>query len=225
MKAMDARDLFREQLRITIGPALRDEGFAGSGSNWRRRNLHGDWACINFQKTAWGSADSVSAYVNLSINPLSKHLFDAWFAGHPPAKQPSTADGLWFARLDPPNGASQSSAQPWDFGNGVSRSGVIGAMVDALQSEAIPSLNSLLDRGFLFTLLADAASGQVKGGHLETWSRPAMRALLLSDDGPSPELDNLLESLEEEAAVETDEDWAGRLNGVVAWIRQRVIAA
>jgi Domain of unknown function (DUF4304) len=225
MMAMDARDLFREQLRTTIGPALREEGFAGSGSNWRRRNFYGDWACINFQKSAWGSADSVSAYINLSINPLSKHLFDAWLAGRPPAKQPSTAGGLWFSRLDPPNGARQFSAQPWDFGDGVSRDGVIGAMVDALRSEAIPILNSLLDRTLLLSLLADPASGQVKGGHLQTWSRPAMRALLLSDDGPSPELDNLLESLEEEAAVETNEDWAGRLNRAVAWIRQRVIAA
>lgn len=45
---MDARDSFREMLRDQVGPALRQQGFAGSGANWWRRNEARDWGVVNF---------------------------------------------------------------------------------------------------------------------------------------------------------------------------------
>lgn len=224
---MDGRDLFREQLRTVVGPALRKEGFAGSGSNWRKRNSHGDWACVNVQKSAYGTANDVSAYVNLSINPLPIHLFDRRQRVGPLNMKPSTAmgDALWFGRLDPP-GRSGS----WIFGDGAVGTAMIQEMVGTLREVGLPTLESLLDRATLFDLLADDASEQIKGGHLMTWSRPAMRALLLSDEGASPELEELLERLEAEALLPQHEDFSDEQNEsfsrrrreVVVWIRERI---
>jgi hypothetical protein len=75
---MDARDSFREMLRDQVGPALRKEGFAGSGANWRRRNDAGDWGVVNFQKSAYGSAHSVDFYINLALVVEPERQFSAW---------------------------------------------------------------------------------------------------------------------------------------------------
>lgn len=217
---MDARDLFRDQLRTILGPALREQGFAGSGSNWRKRNPQGDWACINIQKSAWGSANSVSAYINLSINPLPAHLFGAWSVGRVPPKQPSTAGGLWRSRLQPPVSDSGRRIQTWNFEDGASGVAVVIAMSDALRSEGVPVLNRLLERRVLLDLLADATATQVEGGHLMVWSRTAMRALLLSDDGPDEELEAVLHQLDAEARNQPDESFSMRLQAASVWARQ-----
>lgn len=221
---MDARDRFREQLRLTLGPALRSEGFAGSGSNWRMRNEHGDWAGINIQKSAWGSADSVSAYVNLSITPLPVHVFNAWFEGRAAAKQPLADSGLWTARLERPDDGSDASPGWWDFGDGSAGEKLIRAMIESIQSRGVPTLRSLLVRPTLLDYLKDDASEEVEGGYLGIWSRPAMRALILSDSGPSSELDRELKTLEREAANESDAFRSGRLRAATTWARTRAMA-
>jgi hypothetical protein len=214
---------------MNLGPAMRDEGFTGSGLNWRMRNSHGDWACINIQKSAYGSANDVSAYMNLSINPLSMHLFEAESHGRIPAKQPSGAGGLWGARLKPPQRDDQRGRQDWNFGDGSSGRVVVSAMVDALRADGVPRLRGFLRRERMLALLADDAPASVGGGDLAAWDRTAIRALLLSDDGPSAELDALLERVEREAeslagdhfSKEHNASLSARRKAVVKWVRAR----
>src|SRR5262245_21823215 len=63
---MTAQDRFREVLRSSLAPALRDHGFAGSGQDFSRRFGH-EWAVVNVQRSRSSSADEVHFTVNLGV--------------------------------------------------------------------------------------------------------------------------------------------------------------
>ena len=115
---MDARDSFREMLRDQVGPALRKEGFAGSGANWRRRNDAGDWGVVDFQKSAYGSAHSVDFYINLALVVEPERQFSAWLKNQPVSRVPSAADNVWWSRLDPPPRQGRDRFDRRQFGDG-----------------------------------------------------------------------------------------------------------
>lgn len=212
---MDDRDRFRSLLKADVGPALRLEGFTGSGNTWRSRNNDGDWGIVNVQKSAWGSADEVSAYINLAILPRPVWEFKTWAGQLPAASRPSAHHGFWQRRLDPPGTSANSS---WDFSGSRDQPGFGKRLTDALRSDGVPGLKLLLHRPTFLSRL-EAHGQQFDGGHAQ-WPRDMTRLVFLVDDGPSMELTAALNSVETTLAEDSEGSFA-YLRPVLEWARAR----
>jgi hypothetical protein len=217
---LDARDRFRDMLRLDVAPTLRELGFTGSGLNWRKRNAHGDWAIINVQKSAWGDGGSVDAYVNLSIVPEAVRKFNAWYDARPLPKQPSGASGLWRARLKPES-EDRRWGTDWSFGDGSAAGEYAAALVSQLRSQGVPILDKLLDRTVLLKYLRKQ-DPKVETGWLLTWNTTALSALMLSDDASQDSLPALLATLREQAAHEENSARSNQIRAVVTWVESRL---
>lgn len=220
---MDARDLFREMLRDQVGLALRDMGFKGSGSNWRLRNEAGDWAVINFQKSAYGSSQSVTFYINLYFVLEPEREFRAWWQDRAVSRVPGSFEHVWQDRLDRPEGEGRARAGWWTFGDGSDREALAHEVVAAVESVAMPTFRILLDRKKLLTKLARGTSNGMLGGTLLTSGRRDLHALLMNDLGRSDELAAYLRDIDEEH-FEGDESerpyWLRKHLAVARWIRR-----
>lgn len=220
---MEARDLFREMLRDQVGPALRDMGFKGSGSNWRLRNEAGDWAVINFQKSAYGSSGRVIFYINLSFVLEPEREFRAWCEDRALSRVPGSFDHVWDDRLDRPEGEGRPREGWWDFHDGSDRKALGQEVVAAVESVAMPTFRILLDRKKFLTKLARGTSNVMLGGTLLTSGRRDLHALLMNDLGRSDELAAYLRDIDEEH-FEGDESeqpyWLRKHLAVARWIRR-----
>ncbi|GAA4671178.1 DUF4304 domain-containing protein [Frondihabitans cladoniiphilus] len=218
---MDARDRFRDMLRTVVGPALRAEGFSGSGSTWHRRNSWGDWGVVGMQKSAYGSANDVVAYVNLSVDLEPERQSRSWLEERPVPRLPSGSSGIWHARLAPPEAPGRTRLDRWDFGDGSDAESFAAELVDTLRVEALPALDRLLDREELFRNTYRAGGPEIFGGALLGYEPEALAVLLLSDRGPSQELIRALTTLDELDLSHEDETYAARQRGVANWVRER----
>jgi hypothetical protein len=224
---MDARDSFREMLREQVGPALRQEGFAGSGANWRRRNDAGDWGVVNFQKSAYGSAHSVDFYINLSLVVEPERQFSAWLNNRTVPKVPSALDDVWSIRPDPPPRQGRDRFDRWQFGDGAA-SRLIGAeVIETVLTVAMRSFQTLLNRKSLLELLEDMDGNMILGGALAHLDPQTLRAVILSDYGASKELTAALQHVTADARqheIAGSETWAKTCRAVIEWVTARTAA-
>jgi hypothetical protein len=56
--------MLRDLLRVHVAPALRSNGYAGSGQNFHRR-IGPNWAAVNIQRDRYSTADEVRFTINL----------------------------------------------------------------------------------------------------------------------------------------------------------------
>jgi len=223
---MDARDSFREMLRDQVGPALRQEGFTGSGANWRRRNDAGDWGVVNFQKSAYGSAHSVDFYINLSLVVEPERRFSAWLNNRPVPKAPGAFDDVWSIRLDPPPREGRDRFDKWQFGDGtVSR--LIGAeVIETVLTVAVRTFQTLLNRESLLKLLENIDGHMMLGGALAR-NPQTLRAVILSDYGVTKELAAALQRVATDARqheIAGGDTRAGTCRAVIEWVTARTAA-
>jgi hypothetical protein len=143
---MDARDSFREMLRDQIGPALRQEGFAGSGPNWRRRDDAGDWGVVNFQKFEYGSAHSVDLYINLALVVEPERQFSARLNNQAVPKVPGAFENVWSIRLDPPPRQGRDRFDRWQFGDGAACRLIGAEAIETVRTGAMRTFQRLLNR-------------------------------------------------------------------------------
>lgn len=61
-----AQDRLRETLRDHVAPRLRQLGFKGSGTTFRRR-VEDTWQVVNFQSSQWSDRTRVSLTINLGV--------------------------------------------------------------------------------------------------------------------------------------------------------------
>ena len=224
---MDARDSFREMLRDHVGPALRQEGFTGSGANWRRRNDSGDWGVVNFQKSAYGSAHSVDFYINLSLVVEPERQFFAWLNNRPVSKMPGGSDDVWSIRLDPPPRRGRDRFDKWQFGDGTD-SGLIGEeVIDTVLSEATRTFQVLLNRESLLELLEDMDGHMMLGAALAHLDPQTLRAVILSDYGVSKELTAVIQQIAADAReheISGNDTWSRTCLAAIEWVAERATA-
>lgn len=81
-----AQTLFTSLLRDSIAPALRREGFKGSGSIFREHR-DGVWSVVDFQRSRSSTAEEVRLTINLAVasERLRGSLHD-WPVGSPPGE-------------------------------------------------------------------------------------------------------------------------------------------
>ena len=211
-------------LRDHVGPALRQEGFTGSGANWRRRNDAGDWRVVNFQKSVYGSAHSVDFYINLSLIVEPERQFSAWMNNRPVPKVPGGSDEVWSIRLDPPPRQGRDRFDKWQFGDGTA-SELIGAEdIETVLTVATRTFQTLLNRESLLELLEDMDGHMMLGGALAHLDPQTLRAVILSDYGVSKELTAVIQQIAADAReheISGNNTWSRTCLAAIEWVTER----
>jgi len=203
-------------LRDQVGPALRLHGFKGSGTTWRLANPAGDVAIVNVQSSRYSSREEVTCVINLAVVP------EPWWAiktvenSTGRSSMPKDYDGLFHDRLHPQHEPGTGEAW-WHITAAATARAVAADMVQQLESEGVPVLTRMLDRAHLIAAIREGDLGFLKGELNRAFFDHAL-AVMLSDDGPSAELDNLLQKIETTAAGTQRETSTRR---TVDWIHQR----
>lgn len=212
--SMRATAVFMGMLRDRIGPALRAEGFTGSGTTWTLKAPNDDWAVVNAQSSSASTSDAVRFVINMAIVP------EPWWSCHRvirsargATRAPKEYDGLWRDRLHPSRHVPHHGPEPWWLLRDEDEADRCGRdVVRQLTEHGVPRLRQLLDRG---TLLATIRAGDF--GFLHGDPTTAL-AVLLADEGPSTELDSLFSHI----AEDPDERHRAHNADLLAWLRGRI---
>lgn len=207
----NAQQSFEKMSNEQVAPMLRSEQFAGSRGTWSKRSAHGDWAIVNLQKSRWNTSDRVAFTVNLSVVPEPWFAWQAKQYGFASTKKPREENGLWRDRLHPSAGLSEDG-QFWVVSDAATALACGEDVIGQLQNFGIPHLLKLLDREALMDAIRAEDFGYMK------MSRLIPLVVMLSESGPSEELDQAISSLE--SNLPGFRDW--KLKGeFVTWARER----
>lgn len=202
---MTVKDALRAAMREHLGPSAGGAGFKGSAPTWRRSSEAGDCAIANVQMSQWGDHDHGECYINLAVAPAPWLEFEGRVKPLPKAL--SETYGLFRDRL----GTS------WDIPSPDAAESVVLDMVAALERDGWPLLNRLLDRTAFLDHLRTDGLGEIKQAYGFDAYFAKSEAILLSDDGPSPALDELLERMTADLDPAISKSWLAD----AAWIRAR----
>ena len=201
---MTAREGFQAALVDVVEPVLVDAGYAGSPSTWRRHNAGEDWAVVNVE--AFGGEDVFHCAVNLAVVPAPWLEFMGVWLGMPPAAVQESV-GLYRDRLTP---------EGWEIRSTEAAVEVAKDIAQRLTSHGLPLLDRLLDRD---EILATVRAGDL--GMLKHAQYPGLfafaEAVLISDEGPSDRLEELLDAAREQAPGDRKE----AAERYTDWIRER----
>ncbi len=206
-KPVSATGEFRLMLRDRIGPALREAGFRSSLPTWTLTASRGDRALVNVQRSRWSPPGEVEFTVNLSVLPAP---WWRWWqqvgSAGAPSKEPKEYHGLWRDRLRPgsPSVSAPDKVGWWIVRDAASAVAAAADVVTGLQDNALPTLKRLTDRQQMLA--------EVRGPGFNL----APLAVLLSDEGPSAELDAVLA----EMATGEDEDMRLIYAPMIPWCRE-----
>ena len=215
---MTAQDWLRTSLKHTVAPAVRDAGFKGSGTTWRRTNESGDVAIVNVQSSFSSTRENLRCVINLSLAP--KPWLD-WLA-HSLRRAPknvSESHGLYRQRLHPSTAPKDHDVW-WEIASERDAANAADDMVAALDSIGLPLLSRLLSRDQLWKQITEQDLGFVRGPHHAVFFKCA-EAILIADDGPSARLDSVLHYLDEH----TSERQRASNQLLAQWVRERAVAA
>jgi len=192
-----------------IVPVLREAGYRGTAGTYTLTAPGGDVAIVNLQKSRWNSADEVAFTVNLAIVPVP--WFDWQQKEHGLASKARLREyhGLWRDRLRPSPTLSEER-DFWVVRDETTADACAADVTAKLRQDGLPRLSSLLDRPALIEAVRAGDFGFIK------MSPTLPLAVILSDHGPSRELEDAVRSLQ------ADQGWleASR-NEAVGWIRDR----
>ena len=184
------QDHLNVALRTIVGPFLRARGFKGSGATWRLTASNRDVAVVNVQSSQFSSADHLRCVINMSIVPVPWWDWQRERMSYASSAAPKERDGLWRERLHP-TGAPTGVDVWWQMTDEQSSTEAALDMVRQLDHEGLPTLRQLLDRRALMASIRRDDLGFLKG-QANRYSFDRALAMLLADDGPGPELDELL---------------------------------
>jgi hypothetical protein len=209
--AEDAQAAYAESVANRITPRLRAAGFRGTAGNWSLTASSGDVAIVNLQKSRWNTANEVGFTVNLAVVPAP------WFEWMKKqyrltaTAKPREYHGLWRDRLRPADGLSRDG-QFWVVRDEPSAAACAEDVTTQLETAGIPRLLHLLDRKALTEAIKAGDFGYIKMSPL------IPLAVMLSDEGSSPELEETLRHLE--SNLPGWAEWKLR-DDFVSWVRNR----
>jgi len=82
-----------------LAPALRQDGFTGSGSTWVRGAPNRDRAVVNLQSSQFSTADEVRCNMNLALIPAPWWEWLQAFHLERSYRTPKHQHGMWRRRL------------------------------------------------------------------------------------------------------------------------------
>ena len=215
---MTVQAALKAAVRDAVGPAARDHGFQGSAPNWRKGNDLGDWAIVNVQSSRYSTGDSLRCVVNLSLAP---EPWLAWRAARhgPLPKTLSESYGLYRKRLHP-TGTMGNVDGWWEVNHPDDAADIAADLARQLDLAGWPTLTRLLDRSAMVDQVRGGDLGDVTREHHDVLFARAL-ALLVSDNGPSRELDTQLACALEHVLDSQRED----ATEFDAWVRERAASA
>jgi Domain of unknown function (DUF4304) len=211
-----AQSAFKAALREIVGPALRREGFRGSGSTWQLTSPDSDRAVVNAQSSAFNSREELRFIINLAVIPQPWWEWQQFQGTLGNTKSPKEYHGLWQRRLESTIvGDHHGSEAWWSVVDTSTASAAAEDVVHQLETVGIPLLRHLLDRRAMLATIRAKDLGPLGGGS-DTYFDIAL-VVLLSDDMDSLERNQAL------ARLSTSENEWGRnaFQGLTAWLSQR----
>ena len=222
VRHMNAPLALRSALREIVSPFMRASAFDGSPPTWRTFNSEGDCAVVNVQSSVSSRAKRARCVVNIAVAPRPWVQWCAYSGID--SKLISAASGLYRDRLYP-SGSVLDNEVWWELSTQAEASLVAADIVRQLQANGLPRLKALLDRANLLQSMRDHDLGFFKGPLFRKHFDKAT-AVLLSEYGPSAELEHALRRIESDASasdsLRNDEfvDW---IRGRIAHFKQRAI--
>ncbi|RNL81425.1 DUF4304 domain-containing protein [Nocardioides marmorisolisilvae] len=200
---MIAREGLEAALADVVDPVLHSAGFDGSPPIWRRRNDAGDWVVVDAEISG---DDQVQCVVHLAVVPAPWWEFMGVWLGMPPTEVHESL-GLYRDRLTP---------EGWALDRAEDAEQVAAEIAGLLKDEGLPLLDRLQDRR---AMVATVRAGDL--GMLKHAQYPGLfvfaEAVLISEDGPSDRLEELLEAAKAQVAPERAE----ALARYSLWIHER----
>jgi hypothetical protein len=212
---MTAQEDLKIVLRDIVSPAARTGGFKGSGTTWRRTNDLGDWAIVNVQSSSWSTRDSLRCVVGVALAPKPWLDWQQQSLGRLPRSIPENL-GLYRQRLHPTGSPDDTDAW-WEIDGSGSAQTAAEDMVERLNADGWPFLSRLLDRSAMIQQIRDGELGHVRRsfGYRGYFARA--EAVLLSERGPSDELEALLTVAVDDAMPAQRE----HAEAFAEWVRMR----
>ncbi|WP_426562463.1 hypothetical protein ACPPVT_17450 [Angustibacter sp. McL0619] len=188
-------------VRDRVAPVLKDAGFKRKGRAFWLASPSGDYAVVAVSAFKLAVHDA-EFFVDFAVTP--KAYLD--FVNRNGDAQ-GAPGGLWTDRLQVPGKQTIAMRDHWSFDLD---DDATGEQLTTLLRQVVPSLIRLLDRRNLLAYVREPSTRMQ-----EIWIRPreAAVALLLADDGPSAELEQLVGGLAQD----------DRHAELVAFIRRRVV--
>ena len=200
---MIARDGLEAALAAVVDPVLRSAGFDGAPPVWRRRSTTGDWTVIEAELSG---DEPLQCVVNLAVVPAPWWEFMGVWLGMPPT-QVHESLGLYRDRLTP---------QGWTVDRPEDAEQVAHEIAGVLKDEGLALLDRLQNREAMIATVRAGDLGMLKHGQYPGLFLFA-EAVLISEDGPSARLDELLARANAEVAPERAE----ALTRYSRWIDER----
>jgi hypothetical protein len=205
-----AQTAFARMVARDVVPLLRAYGYRGTAGTWVLTAPSGDAAIVNLQKSRWNTSDELAFTVNLAVVPVPWFEWEQHRMGLSAATKLREYYGLWRDRLDPSPGLSQDG-DFWMVRDEASANACGMDVVAKLQRVGLPRLSALLDRKVLTEAIEAGDFGYIKMDPVVPF------AVMLSDHGPSDELEEALRRLD---SLPDWSDWKLK-DAFVDWIRQR----
>jgi hypothetical protein len=213
---VSAIEYLKDALRETVGPALRAQGFKGSGSNWSLSSPRRDVAIVNVQRSQHGSSSETLFVINLAVVP------EPWLAyqhaGRDLPKTVKESHGLWRDRLHPTTPSHVRGSEAWwSVTDAESAATATEDALQQLQRVGAPKLRELLDREALMASIRAGDLGFFRGESHRVLFDLAL-AVLLADEGRQADLDDVLDRL----ATGDDEQTRRAFERLRPWVAERV---
>lgn len=190
-------------IRDVVAPLMGERGYKRSGRSFRFDTDSWNGAFVGFQESRLGRHD-LEFYVNMTVDFAARR---EWMFGYEDDhKKANELDGLWRTRLAVPGKLWMQEVHLWEFNPEDM------AAVDLFRT----TLSAALDRLEYLTVPSNMVQAlrrhELPIAEIELPSEQHAVALLLSEEGPSAELEEVL------AKLEADH---GR-DEFVTWVRQRI---
>ncbi|PYI69794.1 hypothetical protein CVV68_01410 [Arthrobacter livingstonensis] len=194
--------IFRDMLKSQIGPMIREHGFRGTAPTWQIRSAYGDYGSVNFQSSSETTHEQVLFYINLGYTPQAWFDFQSNTTGGKPKR------GYEFLkdRLYTDDEPRALENQRWSITDHESAIETARRVTDRLNQVGLPQINSWLD-----------PSNRIK--QLTTFNSDLARVLILTDCGPSSELDDAIKALKTGPLS----DRQPLVDQVVRWVQERTV--
>jgi hypothetical protein len=137
------QDTFRELLKCTVAPRLREYGLKGSGQNYAIKS-DSHWALIGFQKSMFSDSDGLKFTINLYVVP--KEHWEAERRERSYLPTTPTANVHWPVGWVKRIGYLLPKGQDhwWPLDANTELSGLADEIVDAICNQAVPAMQEQL---------------------------------------------------------------------------------
>lgn len=192
--------VFRDMLKSQFGPMLRECGFRGSAPTWHIKSTNGDYGSVNFQSSSATNHQGVLFYINLGYTPQAWFDFQSMTTGLKPKRGYEFLSDRVYTDDEP----RALENQCWRITDQESGIQTARRVIDRLKHVGIPQITRWLDPANRFE-------------QLTTFNSDLARVLILSDYGPSSELDDAIQALQTGPLS----DRYPLVDNAVRWVQER----